>query len=258
MCAKPVDNLIRDFVTQDISAAIQSFEITKKVEHKGLKGKAREIFVQKLFRSLLSNDFRLGSGTITDRYGKQARETDVILYCPEIMPARDPDAPAGYFPIEACIYTIEVKSTVTKAEISDAIKKGQALDQLEAVFNTMRGAVSTRPITVLFGFSSDLKSGPDEEFDRFRSLINEAGLSPLGIPPVRVFCVVEKGYWYFAPEVGGKQGHSWFSSGTMGKHPEVRALIAGIINTIRSEKLIRYGLPFGFYLLDDGPRIPHI
>jgi hypothetical protein len=73
-----VDNLIRDFVTQDISAALESFEITKKVEHQGLKGKAREIFVQRLFESLLSHDFR-------------SRETDVILYCPEIMPARDPD-----------------------------------------------------------------------------------------------------------------------------------------------------------------------
>jgi hypothetical protein len=73
MNAKPVDNLIRDFITQDISAALESFEITKKVEHQGLKGKAREIFVQKLFRSLLSHDFRFGSGTITDRYGKQAR-----------------------------------------------------------------------------------------------------------------------------------------------------------------------------------------
>jgi Domain of unknown function (DUF6602) len=235
-----VDNLIRDFVTQDISAALESFEITKKVEHQGLKGKAREIFVQRLFESLLSHDFR-------------SRETDVILYCPEIMPARDPDEAAGYFPVEACIYTIEVKSTVSKAEISDAIKKGQALDQLESI-----GPASTRPITVLFGFSSDLKSGPDQEFNRFRSMINEAGLNRFGLPSVRVFCVVGKGYWYFARgNVDGKDGLYWFSSGATGEHPEMRALISGMINTIRSEKLARYGLPFGSYLLDEGPRIPH-
>src|SRR6266508_4002978 len=253
-----VDNLIREFVMQDISAALESFEITKKVEHQGLKGKAREIFVQKLFESLLSHDFRFGSGTITDRHGKQARETDVILYCPEIMPARDPDEAAGYFPVEACIYTIEVKSTVSKAEISDAIKKGQALDQLESIFFSNRGPASTRPITVLFGFSSDLKSGPDQEFNRFRSMINEAGLNRFGLPSVRVFCIVGKGYWYFAPgNVDGKDGHYWFSSGATGEHPEMRALISGMINTIRSEKLARYGLPFGSYLLDEGPRIPH-
>jgi hypothetical protein len=257
MSARTDDNLIRDFVTKDISGAIEDFEISKKVKHAGLKGKAREIFIQKLFRSLLSHDFRFGSGTITDRYGTQARETDVILYCPEILPARDADEATGYFPLEACIYTIEVKSKVTSEEISDAIKKGQALDKLDTVYFTNRGPGSTRPITALFGFSSDLKSPTNEEFKRFRSLIDKAGRDRFGFPPIRVFCVVGRGYWYFAPDkIDGNQV-DWFSSGTRGKHPEVRALISGMINTIRNEKLNRYGLPFGYYLLDDAPRIPH-
>jgi hypothetical protein len=71
MNAKPVDNLIRDFITQDISAALESFEITKKVEHQGLKGKAREIFVQKLVgeREQVVGDFDaecLGPGSGKD------------------------------------------------------------------------------------------------------------------------------------------------------------------------------------------------
>ena len=99
-----VDNLIRDFIRRDIAGAIEAFEITKKIEHQGLKGKAREIFVQKLFKSLLSADFKFGSGVITDRHGNQAKETDVILYCPEIMPSRDADEATGIFPRSLMAY----------------------------------------------------------------------------------------------------------------------------------------------------------
>ena len=131
-----IDNLLRTLIIKDIESAMKEFEITRKIEHKGLKGKAREIFVKKLFEKLVSSDFQFGSGIITDRYGKQANETDVILHCPEVMPARDAREAVGYFPIESCIYAIEVKSTVTAQEIDDAIKKGQALDALESVYVT--------------------------------------------------------------------------------------------------------------------------
>jgi hypothetical protein len=140
-----VDNLLRDLIIGDIAAAMESFEITKRIEHQGLKGKAREIFVKKLFQKLISDDFQFGSGIITDRYGKQARETDVVLHCPEIMPATDAREAAGYFPVESCIYAIEVKSTVTSQEIEDAIKKGQALEALDPLYFTERGRYPAGP-----------------------------------------------------------------------------------------------------------------
>jgi hypothetical protein len=249
-----VNNLVRDFVLQDISAAMDSFEKTRAVEHRGLKGKAREIFVKKLFQSLLTNDFKFGSGVITDRHGNQAKETDVILYCPEVLPARDAHEAVGYFPIESCIYAIEVKSVVTAKEIEDAIKKGQALDTLECLFFTNYGPLSTRPITVLFGFSSDLKSGPEEEFKRFKSLINAAGHGRFGAPPIRVLCVVGKGYWYYGM-ANNAPTLRWNRTAASGQYQysEILSLIAGILNTVRTEKLRRYGLCFGHYLLDDAP-----
>ena len=251
-----VDNLIRNFILQDIAIAMNSFELTKDIEHQGLKGKAREIFVEKLFRSLLSEDFRFGSGVITDRYGKQAKETDVILHCQEVLPARDATEAVGYFPIESCIYTIEVKSTVTKQEIEDAIRKGQALDALECIFFTNLGPISTRPITVLFGFSSDLKSGPKEEFQRFKAVIDAAGLGRFGVPPIRVLCIAGKGYWY-VEAAGNLHTMQWKRTTDSGQYQysEILSLIAGMLNTVRGEKLRRYGLPFGHYLLDDAPSL---
>jgi hypothetical protein len=246
MSAPPADNLIRDFVRRDISAAIQAFEITRKIEHQGLKGKAREIFVRNLFRSLLSNDFQFGSGVITDQFGKQAKETDVILYCPEVMPARDAGEAAGIFPIEACIYAIEVKSMLSATEITDAVEKGRALATLDCVFFNQLGPISSRPITALFAFSSDLRSDGDAEFERFYKIVDGAGKDRFGVPYVRVLCVVGKGYWYWIQD-------GWFRLGASGPLDEVVGLTAGLLNSVRSEKLRRYGLPFGHYLLTDTP-----
>jgi hypothetical protein len=252
-----VDNLIRNFILRDIATAMESFEITKDVEHRGLKGKAREIFAEKLFRSLISQDFRFGSGVITDRHGRQAKETDVILHCPEILPARDAAEAVGFFPIESCIYAIEVKSVITKHEIEDAITKGQSLDSLDGIYFTNNGPISTRPITVLFGFSSDLKSGPEEEFQRFKALLDAAGHGQFGVPPIRVLCIAGKGYW-FSAAVGSPPTTQWYGTAASGqfKFSEILSLIAGILNTVRSEKLRRYGLPFGYYLLDYAPSVP--
>jgi hypothetical protein len=246
------NNLIRNFIRNDIAAAIRSFETTKRVKHRGLKGAAREIFVEKLFRSLLSDDFRLGHGVITDIAGKQARETDVILYCPEVMPAHSADEAVGYFPIEACIYTIEVKSKITAAEIKDAIKKGMALAVLDSMHHSHLPSISTRPITALFAFSSDLKSDGDAEFERFRNLIERAGPDRFGVPPIRVLCVVGKGYW-FSHNQTSNEWH-WYKLGAdQGKHGEVLGLISGIINSVRTEKFRRYNLLFGHYLLHEVP-----
>jgi len=233
---------------------MDSFERTRAVEHQGLKGKAREIFVKRLFQSLLSSDFQFGSGVITDRLGNQAKETDVILHCPEILPARDAREAVGYFPIESCIYAIEVKSVVTSKEIEDAIKKGQALDNLDSIYYTNNGPLSTRPITALFGFSSDLRSGPKEEFQRFKSLVNAAGIGRFGAPPIRVLCVAGKGYWYYGKANNSPtiQWHRTTDSGQY-QYAEILSLIAGILNSIRLEKHQRYGLPFGHYLLNDAP-----
>jgi hypothetical protein len=98
-----------------------------------------------------------------------------------------------------------------------------------------------------------MTSDPTEEFNRFKALIEAAGMSKFGVPFIRVFCVVGKGYWYFAEqELHGEKARGWWRSGTCGSHPEFVALVAGVLNSIRSEKQRRYGLPFGYYLIDDG------
>src|SRR5215469_3260690 len=57
-------------------------------------------------------------------------------------------------------------------------------------------------------------------------------------------------------DVNGQKERRWFRSGAGGKHQEFVALVAGVLNTIRSEKAKRSGLPFGCYLSDEGPIIP--
>ena len=88
------------------------------------------------------------------------------------------------------------------------------------------------------------------------ALLDAAGLGKFGIPPIRVLCIAGKGYW-FSQMVGNPPTIQWHWTAASGQfqYSEILSLITGMLNTIRSEKLRRYGLPFGYYLLDYEPTI---
>jgi hypothetical protein len=250
-------NLIRDFARKDVANAIAAFESSRKIEHPGVKGRAREIFTQRLLRKFLSADFAFGSGIIIDRFGAQSSETDLILHCPEVLPPYLLDHTAGYFPVESAIYAFEVKSRLTNGEIADAVKKFARLDQLENLFHPQFDQLSSFPITVLFAFESDLKKSPQDEFERFKAALDNAGPNKHGVPVIRVFCVIGRGYWYHADAwINGKKRRGWWHIRADEDHNEVLGLVGGVINTVRSEKLKRYGLAFGNYIITEHPVSP--
>ena len=89
------------------------------VDHPGMKGKIREIAVKNLFKPLLTKNIAIGSGKIVDHRGIQSKETDVILYSNDIHPAilYSEHDDIGLFPVETCLYAIEVKSTNIDDEV---------------------------------------------------------------------------------------------------------------------------------------------
>jgi hypothetical protein len=59
-----------------------------------------------------------------------SHETDVVIYSAATLPPLLLEAGFGVYPAEACIYAIEVKSTLTADQLRDAIGKHRALRQL--------------------------------------------------------------------------------------------------------------------------------
>ena len=125
-----------EFVSRVRSALARADEIAR-IDHHGLAGRAREVFVKDLLRPVLPPYVELGSGKIADSEGHLSRETDVVIYSDATLPPLMIEAGFGVYPAEACIYAIEVKSTLTADQLRDAIAKHRDLRKLRYLPSAM-------------------------------------------------------------------------------------------------------------------------
>lgn len=243
----PHDLFRAEFVTRVRSALARADEIAR-VNHHGLAGRAREVFVKDLLRPVLPPYVELGSGKIADSEGRLSRETDVVIYSAATLPPLLLETGFGIYPAEACIYAIEVKSTLTADELRDAIGKHRDLRKLRYLPSAMSetfhavGAPSRPVIPALFAFRSDLAPGGKEELARYRELDEEADTSP-AIP---VFCVAGRGYWWFKPS---EPAEKWINHLPSEEHEEVIDFIGGVANTVPDQIFFKGRPRFGNYII---------
>jgi hypothetical protein len=129
------NKIFRDHIINNIKKAMHDFSNATRVNHPGLKGRIREIVLSNLFRPILPLGMEIGNGKIIDYLDNQSRETDVIIYTRNILAPILYDEKTGMFPIESCIYAIEIKSKLTASEIKDSIAKGEDLRSLKYMVN---------------------------------------------------------------------------------------------------------------------------
>lgn len=91
----------------------------------GLIGAAREHPARVQLGKLLPAFVSVGSGLLIDSYGGQSKQQDIIVFERDFCPVYSiNDAPeANYYPIEGVAATGEVKSTVSKFVLFDALDK---------------------------------------------------------------------------------------------------------------------------------------
>jgi len=97
------------------------------LEHKGIKGRLRELFVTEVLNSFLTTQFGIGTGTVINREGVQSNETDVIIYDKRILPPFIQEQDLGAYPAESVIATIEVKSWLDTTKLLEAEKSAKKL-----------------------------------------------------------------------------------------------------------------------------------
>jgi hypothetical protein len=250
-----------------ITKALAEARNAHALDHPGLTGTVREIVVRDLIEPILPPNILVGTGKVIDHIGNMSDEIDIVVYdrslLPPIMYGRD----LGVFPVEACLYAVQVKSRSTATHLKQVVAQGRSLAGLTYLREACgpNGNPIQRVMPAYFAFSTDLKA-PDPNADeppeitRWRAqhcqddLQLEDGLingvwQQAPFPPLRVLCVAGQGYGYYTG-----QHYAHFKAGTA--HQEILAFITGIANTLLRFSARRLPLPFGYYL--GGPSQPEV
>lgn len=234
------NSIFRSQFRKLVKSARDDFDAASTVEHEYLKGRIREIAVQKLLKPFLPGSFGIGSGKVVDSEDNQSKECDVIIYDRDILPPVLFDPSLGLYPIESTMAVLEIKSTLNATEIKDSIAKAKSLKTLKGIPDESLPASNIKaPLFGIFAFSSDLAIDGESESCRYKKYDN--GQNPF----VKAVCVIERGYWCFLPEA-----NDWCSRSASAEYDEVADFVSGLLNTIRVVQKSRGYPKIGPYLMD--------
>jgi len=231
---------MQQLVKSRIVSFIEESKALSLVDHPALKGKMREHGIGKFLKGFLPSYYDIGSGEITDSIGYTSNETDIIIYNNSRLPPYLFSDQTGIFPVESCEYAIEVKSCLTAVELRSSISKAKNIRNLRPLRINFPKP-NQIPVPILFAYSSDLKSNPIEEFERYK----REDLNYLTDPAIRALCVVGRGYWTY--NQNSQTADKWLYFKADEEHYEVLSLLGGIMNTL----LMPFGPNFGYYILED-------
>jgi hypothetical protein len=242
-----------------IEAAIASAKHAKQIGHPGLAGEVREILVRELLRPFLPPSIEVGTGKIVDHRGNQSRQIDVVIYDRSVMPALlyGTGGSLGLYPVEACIYAIEVKTTSTAQALRKTAEVARSVSELKYLAEYCpHGFPIERVISSYFAFGSEPETTSANRelkrwqrvlthFDLVRGQLSNGQIRTLAYPPIRVVAVAGQGYGYYDPTIGA--GSYGWNPATPNRD-ELLAFLIGIANTLGKMAGTRRGLPFGRYL----------
>jgi hypothetical protein len=212
--------------------------------HTVVQGQIREILVRELFRPLLPPDIGVGTGQLIDRCNNLSPETDIILFDRRLAPPMMLNESLGLFPIESCLFVVEVKTTLSSGHLKNSHHAALRIREIDdknlvSLPNKRQNKKRYAYIRyVLFAFSSDA-DGP--ECLRYQTYYrtecpSDEWATRFG-PPIRAFCVVGKEYSHVDGDNGNEKWQGVHKSGKGGEAnacTEVITFVGGIINSCRS------------------------
>ena len=149
----------------DIRSRLQDIIDAFSAVHEGEKGRNNEQLLADFLREFLPGKYAVGSGFIVDSRGGISKQCDLILYDrlfnPELFAFDDM---ANFYPVEVVYATIEVKTTINKAQIIDVAQKirsvkGLAYERMSFSHPTDKGlgfGTTKPPLGFMFAYNSTL------------------------------------------------------------------------------------------------------
>jgi hypothetical protein len=175
-----------------------SFNQAKAKEHNLSRGESREEGIARFLQSRLPSRFRVTRGEAVDAAGHRTGQLDVVIYdCNRTVPLLT-EKSGDVLPAESLLAVVEVKSTLTQAELNKCATAAKAIAQLRpggVKFSTPRekgrDASDGRPrcqYSVL-AYNTDLGSERwcEKEWKRLRKATKSAGINRRNIDRVIVF-----------------------------------------------------------------------
>lgn len=239
------NQIFRDHVIKNIRGAMQEYSNAAMVDHPGLKGHIREIALTNMFKPILPLGVDIGNGKIIDYTGNQSREIDIIIYTKKILAPILYDIKFGIFPIESCLYSIEVKSKITSSEIKDTISKALKLRSLKYIYEKY-GQFISPVIPAIYAFDTDLELDGKSEIDRYKECDELFYEDPI----IPVICVARRGYWWF-----NQREKIWTFHLPSAEFDEVIDFLGGVINTVPDIISKRGETSLGWYLMEPARKV---
>ncbi len=162
-------NTYYDGITQQIKSEFEF--VNNYIEHQGEKGGANERILQELIIKFLPKKFGVGSGIIIDQDGKQAKQSDLIIYDTYLYPMIVGLTATHLFPIDIVYATIEIKTTLDSKSAMQAVENIQSIKKLNYIKNpfpnhgssqntalSVRFEKPTPPIGCIFGYKTHCES----------------------------------------------------------------------------------------------------
>lgn len=159
------------FVNRIGRRLVVEFEDAGEAGTPGLIGASREHPARLQLAKLLPAFVSVGSGLLIDSYGGHSKQQDIVLFERDFCPVYSiNDAPeATYYPIEAIAAVGEVKSTVSKSILFDALDKvrsAKALRRHSEKEDLGLGALASyRP----FGSGATFAATPSDEYNQTKN-----------------------------------------------------------------------------------------
>ncbi len=242
-----MNSLIRGTVVARAESLLSEAATLKDVEHAGLRGRFREMLLDKLIRPWLPPYCKVGSGTIIDSDGtrRELSEDDLIICDPGLAPPLLLSERDGIFPVESVLQKIEVKSRLTREDMRQALCSATGVHKLK-MLPPQADRIPERVVCAVFAYSSDMEG---DELNRMLECIQELKLES-ELPPIPMLCVVGKGTWFKASSDKPRFERGWVVAKPKSDHNEIVMFVSAMVNTVKITRDSR-GRPFwGPYITD--------
>lgn len=117
-------------VLRRLQAEVDVFN--KLIEHQGEKGQQNELSLARIIENFIPTRFGVGTGLVIDADGNYSSQTDIIIFNRSDEPALMAQSGQVLFPVENVRACIEVKTSASSDEISDAAEKFESVRRLNS------------------------------------------------------------------------------------------------------------------------------
>ncbi len=214
-----MNDAYRALFVSRVAGAIRAARAVTPITHTVVKGTIREILLRDLFRPLVPSDLGIGTGQIATLDNRLSPQQDVVIYDRRILPPVLFEGTTGLFPVESVLAAVEVKTTLTAAELREAHENAAIVNGYTYYHGDEESPRNVKHVmSEVFALDSDLAASGKTELERYREIDSTDD------PPLRAICVVGRGYWFV-------YDREWRFEPPNDDHQEVLEFIAGLFDT---------------------------